>query len=187
MSLSDPLPPLDMAPPLRPLRRCNGRSSSRLCRYVAYGKDRCDDRLREGQLLLFESARVDAAFGIESENGKRVPNDAHRVSGHKLDHDAGHSRSLPRKDGQTVPCRISQHPVELGAWQPPAGNVASDEKRSAGKTLGSAPCIKGDAHHARQDPTTCLPSRNSALPPRASDQASCRLGRCWAPLGLSCS
>ena len=80
-----------------------------------YGKDRCEDRLREGELLLFEFTRVDATFGIESKNGKRVPNDAHRVSGHKLDHDAGHSRSLPCKNGQTVACRISQHPVELGA------------------------------------------------------------------------
>jgi len=82
---------------------------------IEYRKDRCDNRLREGKLLLFESARVDAAFGIESKNGKRVPNDAHRVSGHELDHDAGHSRSLPRKIGHTVACRISQHPVELGA------------------------------------------------------------------------
>ncbi|WP_177205238.1 hypothetical protein [Burkholderia sp. WP9] len=66
-------------------------------------------------MLLFESARVNAAFGIERKNGKRIPNDAHWVSGHKFDHDAGHSRSLPRKNGQTVTCRISQHPVEPGA------------------------------------------------------------------------
>jgi hypothetical protein len=79
-----------------------------------YGKDRCDDRLHEGKLLLFKFARVDAAFGIESKNGKRAPNDAHRVSVHKFDHDAGHSRSLPCKNGQTVACRISQHPVEPG-------------------------------------------------------------------------
>jgi hypothetical protein len=66
-------------------------------------------------LLLFESARVDAAFGIESKNGKRAPNNAHRVSVHKLDLDAGHSRPLPCKNGQTVACRISQHPVETDA------------------------------------------------------------------------
>ncbi|WP_233860320.1 hypothetical protein [Paraburkholderia sp. HD33-4] len=78
-------------------------------------KDRCDDRLYEGKLLPFESARVDATFRIESEHGKRVPNDAHRASGHELDYDAGHSRSLPRKNGQTVACRVSQHPVEVGA------------------------------------------------------------------------
>ncbi|WP_172175436.1 hypothetical protein [Paraburkholderia elongata] len=82
---------------------------------IEYRKDGCDDRLREGKLLLFESARVDAAFGIESENGKRAPNDVHRVSRHKLYHDAGHSRSLPRKNGQTVACRISQHPVKPSA------------------------------------------------------------------------
>ncbi|WP_187639658.1 MULTISPECIES: hypothetical protein [Paraburkholderia] len=83
--------------------------------FIEYVKDRCDDRLREGKLLLFESARVDATFRIESEHGKRAPNDAHRVSGHEFDYDAGHSRSLPRKNGQTVACRISQHPVEPGA------------------------------------------------------------------------
>ncbi|MGF6812642.1 hypothetical protein OKW30_007859 [Paraburkholderia sp. Clong3] len=83
--------------------------------FIEYVKDRCDDRLREGILLLFESARVDAIFRIESKHGKRAPNDAHRVSGHEFDYDAGHSRSLPRKNGQTVAFRISQHPVELGA------------------------------------------------------------------------
>jgi hypothetical protein len=82
---------------------------------IEHSKDRCDGRLHEGKLLLFESAQVNVAFGIESENGKRFPNDAHRVSGLKLDHDAGHSRSLPRKNGQTVARRISQDPVELGA------------------------------------------------------------------------
>jgi hypothetical protein len=41
---------------------------------IEYGKDRCDDRLGENKLLLFKSARVNAAFGIERENGKRVPN-----------------------------------------------------------------------------------------------------------------
>jgi hypothetical protein len=98
---------------------CNksgGRVDDRLVAVIIeYGKDRCDGRLHEGKLLPFESARVNAAFGIESEDGKRAPNDVHRVSGHKLDHDAGHSRSLPRKNGQTVACRISQHPVEPGA------------------------------------------------------------------------
>jgi hypothetical protein len=83
--------------------------------FIEYVKDRRDDRLREGKLLPFESARVDATFRIESEHGKRVPNDAHRVSGHELDYDAGHSYSLPRKNWQTVARRVSQHPVEPGA------------------------------------------------------------------------
>jgi len=82
---------------------------------IEYGKDRCDDRLRESELLLFESGRIEASFGIENKNGKRVPNDAHRVSGRKLDYDAGHSRSLPRENWQAVACGISQHPVELRA------------------------------------------------------------------------
>ncbi|WP_206001727.1 hypothetical protein [Paraburkholderia aromaticivorans] len=82
---------------------------------IEYGYDRCDDRFQEGKLLLFESARVDAAFGIEIKNGKRAPNNTHRVSVHKLDLDAGHSRPLPCKNGQTMACRISQHPVETGA------------------------------------------------------------------------
>jgi hypothetical protein len=103
--------------PLAPLCKESGRcvDDRRVVVIIEYGKDRRDGQLHEGKLLLFESARVDAAFSIESENGKRVPNDAHRVSVHKLDRDAGHSYSLLRKNGQTVACRIPQHPVEPGA------------------------------------------------------------------------
>ncbi|MGF6609404.1 MULTISPECIES: hypothetical protein [Paraburkholderia] len=102
------------------------------------GKDWCNDRFRQGKLLLFESACVNAAFGIESENGKHVSNDANRLSVYELDNHVGHSRSLPRKGGQTVACRISEHPVEPGARQPPDGIVTRNEKPSARKTHGVA-------------------------------------------------
>lgn len=36
--------------------------------FIEYGKDWCNDRLYEGELLLFESAWFDVAFGIETEN-----------------------------------------------------------------------------------------------------------------------
>ncbi|WP_160172271.1 hypothetical protein [Cupriavidus sp. SK-3] len=61
------------------------------------GEDRGNDRLREGELLLFECLRVEVAFGIEREDGKRCSNDAHRFSRHEFNHHIGRAHALPSK------------------------------------------------------------------------------------------
>lgn len=89
------------------------------------------------RIFVFESAWVEAAFGIKREDGKRVPNDAHRIPGHPFNDHIGHARSLPREDWQTVVRRILQRPLEFGGPQSPEGIVSIEEGPSASNPQGN--------------------------------------------------